>query len=125
MRGDRHAAVSEMLLETAAALVQNPRTALAAGEFVWGAAFHACCAAENSPDVSHRHPRTRRELKEIINLLAVDHRTRRNFIDAVDHPVRRLHDNFYSGQLSDSELAADLEIGTAFVRRVLQIAGQI
>jgi hypothetical protein len=122
MRGERHAAVSEMLLETAEALAQNPRTALAAGELVWGAVFHACCAAERPPIVSHRHPRTRRELKETINLLAVDRNTRRNFVDAVDHPVRRLHDNFYSGQLSNADLTDDIQVGTSFVRELLQIA---
>lgn len=122
MRGERHAAVSEILLETAETLAQNTRTTLAAGELIWGAAFHASCAAERHPDGPHRQPHTRRELREIINRLAVDRRTRRNLIDTLDHAVRRLHDNFYSGQLSNADLIDDMRVGTSFVRELLQIA---
>ena len=122
MRGDRHAAVSEMLLETAETLAQNPRTTLAAGELIWGAAFHASCAAERHPNEPHQQPHTRRELREIISHLAIDRRIRRNLIGTLDHAVRRLHDNFYSGQLSNTDLFDDIEVGTSFVRELLHIA---
>ena len=103
-------------------MAQNSRTVLAAGELIWGAAFHASCAAERHPDEPHRQPHTRRELREIINHMTVDRRTRRNLIDTLDHAVRRLHDNFYSGQLSNADLIDDMRVGTSFVRELLQIA---
>lgn len=125
MNWERHAVVSEMLIVTAETLAQNPPTALAAGELVWGAMFHACGAAERHPAERHREPRTRRELREIVNHLVVDRRTRSDWLRGIDAAVRRLHDNFYSGELNDRELAEDLLIGTSFVRRMLQVARQL
>lgn len=124
MTETQHAAISEMLIETADTLAQSLRTSLAAGELLWGAAFHACSAADHHPDEPHRQPQTRRELREIINRLSVDRQTRKTFLDAVDQTVRRLHNNFYSGQLSNDELSHDIRIGTSFVQQVLRVTQQ-
>ena len=125
MNGEQHAAISEMLIETAEVLARNPRTGLAAGELVWGAAFHACGAADRHPDAQHRQLRTRRELTQVIDRLLVNRQTRRYLLDGLNTVQRRLHNHFYAGQLSDNELAEHIEIGIAFSKRLLQIAKQL
>ena len=124
MNGERHAAISQMLLDTAESLAINPRTTLAAGELIWGATFHACSAADHHTDQPHRQPQTRRELALVITGLTIDPPTRRNFLRTLHEAVRRLHDNFYSGELTYVQLVDDIAMGTSFVRQLLQIAAR-
>ena len=123
MNREQHVAISEMLIETAGTLGQNPRTALAAGELIWGAAAHICNAAEGHSDAEHRDLRTKREWALVINGLAVDRQTRRLCLDGLD-ASQTLHSHFYTGQLSRDEVAEKIRIGTVFVRQMLRIARQ-
>ena len=125
MNWQQHTAISDMLVATAETLAQNPHTALAAGELIWGATFHACSAAERHPNEEHRQPRTRRELAQVIDRLPVDRQTRRYLLNGIDTSQRTLHDNFYSGRLSNGELTENINDGMAFVSRLLQIASQL
>ena len=125
MNREIHLAITRMLLETAETLAENQPTALAAGELTYSAMFHACCAADRHPDEPHRQPQTRRELREIVNRLPVDRSIRTDCLYGIDSAVRRLHDNFYSAELSDYQLIDDLEIGTKLVRRLLQTAIEV
>jgi len=124
MNGARHAAISEMLVETATTLAIRPRTALAAGELLWGAACHGLAAAERHPDGPHRQPRTRKELLQVIDHLSIGQQTQRYLRDGLRLTQRRLHDNFYTGRLSDDELAHDIDVGVDFVRDLLRIAAR-
>lgn len=124
MNGARHAAISQMLVETAETLAQSPRTALAAGELLWGAACHGFAAAERHPDDPHRQPRTRRELLQVIDRLPIGRQMQRYLRDGLRLTQRRLHDNFYTGRLSDNELAHEIRASVAFVRYLTQIASR-
>ena len=124
MNGARHAAISEMSVETATTLAIRPRTALAAGELLWGAACHGLAAAERHPDGPHRQPRTRKELLQVIDHLSIGQQTQRYLRDGLRLTQRRLHDNFYTGRLSDDELAHDIDVGVDFVRDLLRIAAR-
>ena len=122
MNGTRHAAISQMLVETAETLAQPRRTALAAGELLWGAACHGLAAAERYPDASHRQPRTRRELLHVIDHLPIGRQVQHYLRDGLRSTQRRLHDNFYTGRLSDDELAYEIRVGVDFVRNLLHIS---
>lgn len=124
MNGARHAAISQMLVETAETLAQPPRTALAAGELLWGAACHGLAAVERHPDDPHRQPSTRRELLQVIDRLTIGRGMQHYLRDGLRSTQRRLHDNFYTGRLSDDELAYEIRASVDFVRYLLQIAGQ-
>ena len=123
MNREQHIATSEMLIETAGILAQNPRTALAAGELIWGAASHICNAAEGHSDAEHRNLRTKREWALVIVGLAVDRQTRRLCLDGLD-ASQTLHRHFYTGQLRGDELTEKISIGTAFIRQMLRITRQ-
>lgn len=122
MNGARHAVISQMLVETAETLAQPPRTALAAGELLWGAACHGLAAAERHPEAAHRQPRTRRELVHVIDHLPIGRHMQRYLRDGLRSTQRRLHDNFYTGRLSDDELAYEIRVGVDFVRNLLHIS---
>ncbi len=124
MNGARHAAISQMLVETAETLAQPSRTALAASELIWGAACHGLAAAERHPDVPHRQPRTRRELLHVIDQLPIGRQVQHYLRDGLRSTQRRLHDNFYTGRLSDAELAYEIRVGVDFVRNLLHISNR-
>ena len=124
MTGDQHAAVSSMLLSVSAPLSRNPRTALAAGELVWGAAVHAFSAIDSHSSERHRQPRTRNEFLRIIEGMEDDDQNREDLIAGLNLTQRKLHDHFCSGRFSDDELADSIQKGTAFVRHLLGIAGR-
>ena len=124
MNGARHAAISQMLVETAEALAQPPRTALAAGELLWGAACHGLAAAERHPDA----PTDSRARDEncCMSLTTCPSVGKRNTIcaTALRSTQRKLHDNFYTGRLSDDELAYEIRVGVDFVRNLLHVSNR-
>ena len=124
MNGARHAAIAEMLMENADMLAESPRTALAAGELLWGASCHGFAAADGHPHEEHRQPRTRRELAQVIDRLPVSREMQRHLRNGLRLTQRRLHDHFYTGQLSDDELAYEIGASLDFVRDLLQIANR-
>lgn len=124
MNGTQHTTTSMMLLEAAAPLAQNPRTALAAGELIWGATVHALSAIELHPNDKHQQPRTRRDLMQIIDHITDNPQAREDLIVGLNVTQRRLHDHFYTGRFSSEQLADDINKGTGFVRHLLQIASQ-
>ena len=124
MNGARHAVISQMLVETAETLAQPPLTALAAGELLWGAACHGLAAAERHPNAPHRQPRTRRELLSVIDHLPISRQVQHYLRDGLRSTQRRLHDNFYTGRLSDDELAYEIRVGVDLVRNLLHISSR-
>ena len=124
MIGEQHVATSEMLLSAAEPLARNRRTALAAGELVWGAAVHALSAVEAHPTERHRQPRTRNQFLRIIEDIGDGYQYHEDLVVGLGVTQRKLHDHFYTGRFSDEELAESISKGTAFVRQLLQIAAQ-
>ena len=124
MNGARHAATAEMLIETAETLARTHRTALAAGELLWGAAYHGLAAADGHPDQEHRQPRTRRELEQVIDRLPISRQTQHGLRNGLRLTQRRLHDNFYNGQMSDDQLAYEISVGVDLGRALLRIANR-
>ena len=120
MNAERHAAISEMLVETATPLAQDTRTGLAAGELIWGGIAHACNAADALANAGHRELRTKRQWALAINSLIAKDEVRRSLLLGLD-ASQRLHDHFYTGRLDDSDLAEDIALGIKSIRLLLQI----
>ena len=122
MRYAGHRDTAETLLEIAETLVGDTRTAIAAGEMVWGATTHAFSAVDqHQSDRAHRQP-TRRQMLAIILTMSSDASTRSELALSLNLVQRSLHDHFYSRALTDDQVASDLSGGMIFVRRLLQFA---
>lgn len=122
MRYAGHRDTAETLLEIADTLARDTRTAIAAGEMVWGATTHAFSAVDqHQSDRAHRQP-TRRQMLDIILTMTPDASTRNELVRGLNLVQRSLHDHFYSRALTDAQLASDLSSGMIFVRRLLRFA---
>ena len=120
MNVDRHVAISEMLIATAETLAQDTQRDLAAGELIWGGVSHACNAADVLVNEEHKELRTKRQWALIINSLLVEDEFRRSLLLGLD-ASQRLHDHFYTGRLSEDDLAEDIALGIKCVRLLLQV----
>ena len=123
MNAQRHAAIAEMLIETAASLAQDTRTGLAAGELIWGGIAHACNAADALVNAEHRELRTKRQWALVINSLIAEDGVRRSLLLGLD-ASQRLHDHFYTDRLNGSDLSEDIALGTKSIRLLLQIVSR-
>ena len=122
MTGDEHVSIATMLLAESTALAQQPRTALAAGELIWGATVHALNAIAHLVSGNSRHWRQRRDLEKLLTQVVPDDETLSDLLDGLNLTQRLLHNHFYTGQLSDAVLPGMINAGMAFVRRLLQFA---
>ena len=122
MTADEHAATAEMLLAESANLARQPRTALAAGELVWGATIHALNAIAHRERGNPRHLRQRRDLENLIRQVAPDPAAQTVWMNGLRAAQRRLHNHFYTGQLSDTDLMEWITAGIGLVRRLLRFA---
>ena len=122
MTADEHAATAAMLLAESANLARQPRTALAAGELVWGATIHALNAIAHHERGNSRHLRQGRDLENLITQVAPDDATQTVWMNGLHTAQRRLHNHFYTGQLSDATLMAWMDVGINSVGELLQFA---
>ena len=122
MTAEEHADTAEMLLAESANLARQPRTALAAGELVWGATIHALNAIAHRERGTPRHQRQRRDLENLIRQVAPDAGTQSEWQDGLDTAQRRLHNHFYTGQLADADLTSAIAFGIGVVRQLLRFA---
>ena len=126
MTEEEHVSVVEMLLDTAAILRRTPSTALASGELVWGAVIHSCAVLSHRHRAGGRprHPRQGKDLEKLLTEITDDDAIRASLFDGLDITQKRLHNHFYTGQLSDERLQQYLTIGVDFVRQLLRIVAQ-
>ena len=122
MTAEEHADTAAMLLAESANLARQPRTALAAGELVWGATIHALNAIAHREHGNPRHWRQRRDLENLITQVAPDAATQTVWMNGLRAAQLRLHNHFYTGQLADADLAAWITGGIGVVRQLLQFA---
>lgn len=57
--------------------------------------------------------------------MAPEGEVRRSLLDGLDITQKRLHNHFYTGQLSEGDLDRHLIIGAAFVEQLQTIASQL
>lgn len=122
MTADEHADTAAMLLAESANLARQPRTALAAGELVWGATIHALNAIAHRERGTPRHLRQRRDLENLIRQVAPDAGTQSEWMEGLRAAQLRLHNHFYTGQLADADLTSWIARGIDVVSHLLQFA---
>ena len=60
----------------------------------------------------------------VIDHLPIGRQVQNYLRDGLRATQRRLHDNFYTGRLSDDELAYEIRVGVDFVRDLLHISNR-
>ena len=124
MNKSEHVALAYLMLDNAAPLSRNGRTAIIAGELVWGAAVQAIHAAGHDTPIRPRHSVKYNGLTAILNSLSVSADVEAVLNNGLTTVQRRLHNNFYTAQLSESHLADEITAGVLFVRLLLEIIEQ-
>ena len=122
MKQSEHVALAHLMLDNAAPLSRNRLTAIIAGELVWGAAVQAMHAAGHDTAVWPRHSVQYNGLTAILNSLSVSAGVADELINGLARVQRRLHNNFYTARLNDTQLADEILRGQSFVRLLLDIA---
>ena len=122
MNHAEHIEVVELCLYHAESLAESGAGILAA-EAMWGAAIHAIDAINHARRVN-RHAGNNRDRRNILRLLEekydLESQLARSFMGA----PTKLHNHFYTGRLSDTELEEHLEAGRAFVSTMIEISAQ-
>lgn len=124
MTGEEHDAMAAMLANMAEDMGRASPAALVAGELLWGATVHACSAIAHRTGRRPAHPRQRRQLERLLASAAPNETILAALIRGLSIVQKRLHNHFYTGQLSDRELAGHLDTGAELVRSLLQISQQ-
>lgn len=122
MNAGGHTALAKLMLENAERHRRDGRTLIIAGELVWGAAVHAIHAAGHTMSHSARHPINHIGLYDMLMILGTDNDLQKTLAEGLGIVQRRLHNNFYTGCLSEADLANDLNDGFAFVGLLLDRA---
>ena len=91
-----------------------------AAEAVWGAAAQVIWAANHS--LTPRHPSGNRDRDMIVSRLGDKHGLRTELDLGLKSVTNELHNHFYTGRLSEQDLALHLGIGESFVNRMLRLA---
>ena len=119
---DEHAALAELMLATSVPLARDYRTAMMAGELVWGAVVHALHAVGHAAAVQPQHPTKNNGMMNILRTIEARADVQSEFPDRLRRAQRRLHNNFYTARLGEAQLADEITAGTVFVRLLLDIA---
>ena len=122
MRESEHVELAELMLANAGPMAQNRRTAIIAGELVWGAAVHAMHAVGHNAATRPQHPIKSNGLESILRAIATDAAVRERLGDGLTTVQRRLHNNFYTANLSEARVRQEMTAGIVFVRLLLDIA---
>ena len=122
MNKDEHEELAELMLANAAPLSRNRRTAIIAGELVWGASVQAMHAAGHDFALRPHHPIKSNGLEAILRNVAPDPVIHGRLRDGPTTTQRRLHNNFYTANLSEVVVNQEITAGVVFVRLLLDLA---
>lgn len=124
MTEDEHAALAELMLATSVPLARDSRTAIMAGELVWGAVVHALHAVGHAASIRPQHPTKNNGMINILRTIDAQADVQDALEGGLRRAQRRLHNNFYTARLSEAQLADEIAGGVAFVGLLLEIAGR-
>ena len=117
-----HAALAELMLATSVSLARDSRTAIMAGELVWGAVVHALHAVGHATDIRPQHPTKNNGMMNILRTIEPRDDVQNELGGSLRRAQRRLHNNFYTARLNESQLSNEITAGVVFVRLLLDIA---
>ena len=122
MNHAQHIEAADLCLYHAAALAEAGVGILAA-EATWGAAVHVIDAANHARGVN-RHPGSNRDRRSILRYFEEKYDLETDLTNPFTISVLHLHNHFYTGRLSDTELRRHLETGRAFVVTMIELSAR-
>ena len=122
MNHAQHIEVADLCLYHAAPLAEAGAAVLAA-EATWGAAVHVIDAANHARGVN-RHAGSNRERRTVLRYFEEKYDTESQLSGHFMGAATNLHNHFYTGRLSDTELEEHLEAGRAFVSTMIELSAQ-
>ena len=114
MTAGEHYGAADLLLQ-AASLLRQHNLDIAAGECLWGATVHAIDAIGHRANQNDRHAGNNRQRAAILAQTSLQ-----DPIIGFTTVKDKLHNHFYTGLLSESDLNADVNIGFAFVQDLMR-----
>ena len=120
MNHEDHIAAARMFL-SAAEILSGLGMGMAAAEMVWGASVHAIDAA-NHRMIATRHAGNNRDRRRILERLERAHGAEGELVSGFRAVSSKLHNHFYTGNLSSERLEQEMRNGMLFATRMLELA---
>ena len=120
MNYEGHIASARMFL-SAAEILSELGMGMAAAEMVWGAAVQSIDAVNHRMEVT-RHAGSNRDRLRILERLERAHGVDGELAGSFRSVSSRLHNHFYTGNLSAERLEQEMRLGIAFATRMLELA---
>ena len=122
MNHDAHIEIVNICLHHAPPLTESGAGVLAA-EALWGAAIHVIDAANHARGVN-RHISNNRDRRNILRHLEEKYDLESGLSFPFRNALMSLHNHFYTGRLSDTELREYMETSRNFVVAMLDLVSQ-
>ena len=120
MNHEDHIASARMFLN-AAEILSELGMGMAAAEMVWGASVQSIDAVNHRMMVT-RHAGSNRDRRRVLARLERAHGADGELVDSFMSVSSRLHNHFYTGNLSAEQLDNEMRNGIAFATRMLELA---
>ncbi len=121
MNYEDHIAAAETFMRAEEMLTESGM-GMAAAEVIWGAVAQVIDAANHRS--GPRHARSNRNRRRTLERLERAYRLDRELTHGFQYIVTKLHNHFYTGNLSEHELSASLEFGRRFVNLMIELSGR-
>ena len=120
MNYEQHIAAAESLAREEERLSNDGGAGMLSAEAIWGATVQVINAINHARD-RRAHANNNRDRRVVIDYLEARYQDL-VIEDGFETALRRLHNHFYGGHLSETELAAYLDTGRGFIAAMIELA---
>ena len=120
MNYEDHVAAARMFL-SAAEILSELGMGMAAAEMVWGAANQAIDAVNHRMMVT-RHASSNRDRLRVLQRIGRAHGVEGELANGFSVVLNKLHNHFYTGNLTAEQLEHEMRNGVLFATRMLELA---
>ena len=122
MNYERHIAAAESFLREEGRLSNEGGAGMLSAEAVWGAAVQAINAVNHAQGSRRAHVNKNYERRQVVHDLEAKYGAALNV--GFQAALRDLHNHFYGGHLSETELAVSLNAGRRFVSAMIELSAR-
>ena len=122
MNYERHIAAAESFLREEGRLSNDGGSGMLSAEAVWGAAVQVINAVNHAQGSRRAHVNKNYERLQIVHGLQAKYGVALNV--GFSAALGDLHNHFYGGHLSESDLADSLMLGIGFVSTMIELAAR-
>ena len=122
MNYERHIEAAQSFLREEARLSNDGGAGMLSAEAVWGATVQAVNAINHAQGSPRAHINKNHERQAVIHHLETKYGVMLD--DGFDAALRYLHNHFYGGHLSETDLADSLMLGRNFVTDMIELAAR-